>query len=66
MLLQKLVEAVVQQSGPELGAVALQGTKLAPQCSAIDLQSFPTWVINGEKFEGEQTFDKLESLLSSK
>jgi Thioredoxin len=41
----------------------LQGTKLAPACSAAGLQSFPTWIINGEKVEGEQTFDRLEGLL---
>lgn len=42
-----------------------QGTKLAPACSAVGLQSFPTWIINGEKVEGEQSFDKLEELLAA-
>lgn len=43
----------------------LQDTKLAPQCSAVGLQSFPTWIINGEKLEGEQSFAKLEEKLES-
>jgi protein-disulfide isomerase len=28
-------------------------------CKAADLQGFPTWVINGQKLEGDQTFDQL-------
>jgi hypothetical protein len=47
------------------GAV-LQGSKLAPACSAAGLQSFPTWIIKGEKVEGEQSFDTLEGLLAAK
>eukprot|EP00238_Polyblepharides_amylifera_P000921 CAMPEP_0196570662 /NCGR_PEP_ID=MMETSP1081-20130531/803_1 /TAXON_ID=36882 /ORGANISM="Pyramimonas amylifera, Strain CCMP720" /LENGTH=331 /DNA_ID=CAMNT_0041887221 /DNA_START=224 /DNA_END=1219 /DNA_ORIENTATION=+ len=35
------------------------GTKMEPVCKAADLEGFPTWVINGQKFEGEQTFDVL-------
>ena len=44
----------------------LQGSKLAPACSEAGLQSFPTWIIKGEKVEGEQTFDTLEGLLAAK
>ena len=44
----------------------LQGSKLAPACSAAGLQNFPTWIIKGEKLEGAQTFDTLEGLLAAK
>ncbi|KAG0614156.1 hypothetical protein M758_6G155100 [Ceratodon purpureus] len=39
-----------------------RGVKLAPACSAANIQGFPTWVINGQKYSGEQGFDKLAEL----
>lgn len=39
------------------------GGKLAEACTAAGLQSFPTWIIDGQKLEGEQSLDKLEALL---
>jgi uncharacterized membrane protein len=43
-----------------------QGSKLASACSEAGLQNFPTWIIKGEKLEGEQSFDTLEGLLAAK
>jgi len=36
-----------------------RGTTMSEVCKAADLQGFPTWVINGQKLEGDQTFDQL-------
>lgn len=38
-------------------------TKMTEACAAANLQAFPTWIIDGQKLEGEQTFEKLSSLL---
>lgn len=29
------------------------------QCKAADISGFPTWVIDGKSYEGDQTFDQL-------
>ncbi len=42
---------------------AAQGVPMAAVCKDADLQSFPTWIIDGQKLEGEQSFAKLRSLL---
>jgi len=39
-----------------------RGVKLAAACSAANIQGFPTWVINGQHYSGEQEFDKLAAL----
>jgi hypothetical protein len=61
-----VVQPAVMLCKPHDRGAALQGSKLAPACSAAGLQSFPTWIIKGEKVEGEQSFDTLEGLLAAK
>lgn len=39
-----------------------RGVKLAAACSAANIQGFPTWIINGQQYSGEQEFDKLAEL----
>ncbi|KAL8476539.1 hypothetical protein ACS0TY_029007 [Phlomoides rotata] len=38
------------------------GTKMAEACYDIELQAFPSWVINGEVLSGEMQFPKLAEL----
>lgn len=40
-----------------------QGVKLAPACDAAKLNGFPSWIINGNLIEGEQTLEALERAL---
>lgn len=42
-----------------------QDTKMTDACASANLQAFPTWIIDGKKLEGEQTFEKLKSMLPS-
>ena len=35
---------------------------MAAACEAAKLTGFPTWVIGGEKVEGEQSLDRLAKL----
>mmetsp|Transcript_12734 Transcript_12734/g.24030 ORF Transcript_12734/g.24030 Transcript_12734/m.24030 type:complete len:84 (+) Transcript_12734:3205-3456(+) len=37
-----------------------KGTKEAAACESNDVRGFPTWIINGEKIEGDQTLEDLE------
>jgi hypothetical protein len=37
-----------------------QGVKLAAACRDANLNGFPSWVINGNLIEGEQTLEQLE------
>lgn len=39
-----------------------RGVKLAAACSAANIQGFPTWVINGQQYSGEQEFGRLAEL----
>lgn len=41
-----------------------QGVEIAPACKEANLSGFPTWVIGGERFEGEQSLDVLEAALA--
>ena len=41
----------------------MQGAEINPACTAAGLEGFPTWVIGGKKFSGEQTFDQLDAAL---
>ena len=36
---------------------------MAEQCKAAKLEGFPLWVINGQRYDGEQTFSQLEAAL---
>uniref|UniRef100_A0A061R331 Vkor-domain-containing protein n=1 Tax=Tetraselmis sp. GSL018 TaxID=582737 RepID=A0A061R331_9CHLO len=38
-------------------------TPVAKACSDVGIRGFPTWVINGQKYEGEQTFEQLQEEL---
>lgn len=39
------------------------GQNANPQaCSDAGIQGYPTWIINGQKYEGGQSLDKLKSL----
>lgn len=38
-------------------------TPLAKACVDAQIDGFPTWVVGGERLEGEQTFDQLEKAL---
>lgn len=37
---------------------------MEPQCAAADIKGFPLWVIGGQRYEGERTFDQLETALN--
>ena len=39
------------------------GVEMAPACTEADIKGFPTWVVAGEKLEGEQTLASLEAVL---
>mmetsp|Transcript_15603 Transcript_15603/g.26985 ORF Transcript_15603/g.26985 Transcript_15603/m.26985 type:complete len:349 (-) Transcript_15603:233-1279(-) len=41
-----------------------QGVKVIEACDAAGVRAFPTWVINGNLVEGEQTFEALQEELS--
>lgn len=41
-----------------------QGVEMAGVCKEAGLEGFPTWVIGGEKLEGDQTLDQLEEALA--
>jgi len=36
-----------------------KGVVIEQQCKAADISGFPTWVIDGKSYEGDQTFDQL-------
>jgi protein-disulfide isomerase len=36
---------------------------MAPACDAAGVKAFPTWVINGQKIEGQQSLEALAALL---
>ena len=38
-------------------------TPLASSCVAADVEAFPTWQINGQKYEGELTIQELSDIL---
>lgn len=40
-------------------------TKMIDACAAQNLEAFPTWIIGDKRLQGEQTFEKLSSLLPS-
>merc|ERR1712094_20367 len=42
-----------------------KGSKGNPACNAAGVKAFPTWVIKGQTFEGEQTFEQLEQALGT-
>jgi hypothetical protein len=42
-----------------------QGTPLAPECEAAGVRAFPTWVINGQLVEGQQTLTALAAQLDA-
>ena len=35
------------------------GCQLADACIAADVSGYPTWIVDGKRFEGEQTFETL-------
>lgn len=41
-----------------------QGIEMAPACKEAQLEGFPTWVINGERLEGDQSLEQLEAAMS--
>ncbi|KAK9819923.1 hypothetical protein WJX72_003961 [[Myrmecia] bisecta] len=41
-----------------------RGVKLAQPCLDAKIQAFPVWIIGGQQYEGEQSFDKLEAALA--
>jgi len=41
-----------------------KGTVIDQACSDIGIRGFPTWVINGQNYEGEQSLDNLEADLN--
>ena len=43
----------------------MQGAAVNPACTAAGLEGFPTWIIGGKKFSGEQTFDQLDAALAA-
>ena len=55
--------AGLQMSGADGQAAGVQGTQLNPECAAAGLQGFPSWVINGKQYSGEQSFEQLEAAL---
>ncbi|KAG0593172.1 hypothetical protein KC19_1G308800 [Ceratodon purpureus] len=38
------------------------GVQIAKECDAVNIQGFPTWIINGQQYSGEQDFAKLVEL----
>lgn len=36
-----------------------KGIKMAKACGAVDIEGFPTWVINGQVYSGELSFEEL-------
>lgn len=38
------------------------GGKLSTECKAANIQGYPTWIINGKTYTGEQTLEKLAQL----
>lgn len=40
-----------------------QGVEMAPACKVAELKGFPTWIINGERLEGDQTLETLQAVL---
>lgn len=38
------------------------GVQIAKECNAVNIQGFPTWIINGQQYSGEQDFAKLVEL----
>jgi hypothetical protein len=40
-----------------------RGVTAAAACETVPVKAFPTWVINGQVYEGELTFDQLEEAL---
>ncbi|QDZ21916.1 thiol-disulfide oxidoreductase [Chloropicon primus] len=41
-----------------------KGIKQEAACEAADVKGFPTWVINGERIEGDQTLEDLEATVN--
>eukprot|EP00884_Botryococcus_braunii_P010965 jgi/Botrbrau1/19870/Bobra.0856s0002.2 len=41
-----------------------KGVKLASACQSANLNGFPSWIINGNLIEGEQTLEELERALA--
>jgi len=39
-----------------------RGVQIAKECDAANIQGFPTWIINGQQYSGEQDFAKLAEL----
>ncbi len=42
---------------------AAQGVEMAAECKAAKLDGFPMWIINGNRYSGEQRFSQLEAAL---
>ena len=42
----------------------LQGKDVNPQCRDAKVEAFPSWVINGTKYEGKLTFTQLKQHLA--
>jgi protein-disulfide isomerase len=36
-----------------------KGVVMEPVCKLADISGFPTWVIDGKNYEGDQTFEQL-------
>ena len=47
------------------GVGTLQGVRVEPACGEAGIEGFPTWIINGKQYVGEQSFDKLEQALAT-
>jgi hypothetical protein len=41
-----------------------RGVGPAPACVAAGVEGFPSWVVGGERLEGEQSFDELDAALA--
>jgi 2-hydroxychromene-2-carboxylate isomerase len=42
----------------------LQGVLIEAECAEAGIKGFPSWVVGGQIYEGEQTFQQLEAALA--
>jgi 2-hydroxychromene-2-carboxylate isomerase len=57
-----LLRCVIQTEGAAVwrdSALRRKGVVIEQQCKAAGISGFPTWIIDGKSYEGDQTFDQL-------
>lgn len=41
-----------------------KGAREAPACESQDIRGYPTWIIRGERIEGDQSLEALEEVVT--